>query len=335
MLSPKLGADMQRRDFITLLGGAAAAWPLAVRAQQPTTPVVGFLNPTSADAFSFQIAAFQQGLRDFGYIDGKNIKIEYGWAEGQYDRLPPLAADFVRRQVNVIVASGADTAFAAKAATNTIPIVFDTGSDPVKVGLVASLARPGGNLTGVNRLSVELLPKRLELVAEVVPKASLIGLLVNPAARSAVKAVSDVESAAHDIGQKIKVLNAGSESEIESAFGAFSDMRADALLVATNQFFSSRAEKLAALAVHHAIPTVYQSREFAAAGGLIAYGSSDAEAFKLLGVYAGKVLKGAMPNELPVEQLSKVELIVNLRTAKALGLTVPPLLLARADEVIE
>jgi len=326
---------MQRREFLSVLGGAAVAWPLAARAQQPAMPVIGFLNPTSADGFSFQMAAFRQGLQDVGYIDGQNVRIEPSWAEGQYDRLPSLAADFVRRKVNVIAASGADSAFAAKAATTTIPIVFDTASDPVKVGLVTSLARPGGNLTGASRLSVELLPKRLELVGEVVPNTTVIGLLVNPAARSAAKAVSDVESAARAIGRKIKVLNAGSEREIDVAFEALSEMRADGLLIATNQFFSSRTKKLAALTVRHAIPTVYQSREFAAAGGLMAYGPNDADAYKLLGVYVGRILKGARPADLPVEQLARIELVINLKTAKTLGLKIPPAMVARADEVIE
>jgi len=326
---------MQRREFLSVLGGAAVAWPLAARAQQPAMPVIGFLNPTSADGFSFQMAAFRQGLQDVGYIDGQNVRIEPSWAEGQYDRLPSLAADFVRRKVNVIAASGADSAFAAKAATTTIPIVFDTASDPVKVGLVTSLARPGGNLTGASRLSVELLPKRLELVGEVVPNTTVIGLLVNPAARSAAKAVSDVESAARAIGRKIKVLNAGSEREIDVAFEALSEMRAEGLLIATNQFFSSRTKKLAALTVRHAIPTVYQSREFAAAGGLMAYGPNDADAYKLLGVYVGRILKGARPADLPVEQLARIELVINLKTAKTLGLKIPPAMVARADEVIE
>ena len=326
---------MRRREFITLFGGAAAAWPISAWAQQPAMPVIGFLNPTSADGFSFQMAAFRQGLQDVGYIDGQNVRIEPSWAEGQYDRLPSLAADFVRRKVNVIAASGADSAFAAKAATTTIPIVFDTASDPVKVGLVTSLARPGGNLTGASRLSVELLPKRLELVGEVVPNTTVTGLLVNPAARSAAKAVSDVESAARAIGRKIKVLNAGSEREIDVAFEALSEMRADGLLIATNQFFSSRTKKLAALTVRHAIPTVYQSREFAAAGGLMAYGPNDADAYKLLGVYVGRILKGARPADLPVEQLARIELVINLKTAKTLGLKIPPAMVARADEVIE
>ena len=326
---------MQRREFLSVLGGAAVAWPLAARAQQPAMPVIGFLNPTSADGFSFQMAAFRQGLQDVGYIDGQNVRIEPSWAEGQYDRLPSLAADFVRRKVNVIAASGADSAFAAKAATTTIPIVFDTASDPVKVGLVTSLARPGGNLTGASRLSVELLPKRLKLVGEVVPNTTVIGLLVNPAARSAAKAVSDVESAARAIGRKIKVLNAGSEREIDVAFEALSEMRAEGLLIATNQFFSSRTKKLAALTVRHAIPTVYQSREFAAAGGLMAYGPNDADAYKLLGVYVGRILKGARPADLPVEQLARIELVINLKTAKTLGLKIPPAMVARADEVIE
>ena len=325
---------MRRREFMTFLGGVAATWPFAVQAQQQM-PVVGFLSPARADGFIAETTAFRQGLRDIGYFDGQNVRIEFSWAEGQYERLVPLAANLVRQKVDVIVASGADSAFAAKAATTSIPIVFNTASDPVGVGLVTSLARPGSNLTGVTRLSVELLPKRLELLGEVVPNTTSIGLLVNPEAKSADKAIRDVESAARKIGRNIKVLNAGSEREIDTVFEVLSESRPDALLIATNQFFSSVTKKLAALSVRHAIPTVYQSREFTADGGLMAYGPNDGDAYKLLGDYVGRVLKGAKPADLPVTQLARIELVINLKTAKTLGLTMPASLLSRADEVIE
>jgi putative ABC transport system substrate-binding protein len=328
---------MKRRGFLTLLGGAAATWPFAVRAQQPALPVIGFLNSESTDLSAEGLRAFRQGLSESGFHEGQNLTIEYRHVEGQYERLPALAADLVRRQVSVIVAHGnIPVAMAAKAATTTIPIVFRIGTDPVEAGLVASLNRPGGNLTGVTTLGVELGPKRLELLRQLIPTAAIVALLVNPA-NPAVAAANarELQSAAATLGLQLHVLRASTEREIDTVFVNLAQLRADGLVIGGDAFFNARSEQLATLALRHAVPTIYQYREFAAAGGLMSYGGSIPEAYHQLGVYTGRILKGEKPADLPVQQITKVELIINLKTAKALGLTVPLALLTRADEVIE
>jgi putative ABC transport system substrate-binding protein len=327
---------MRRRTFIGLLGGAAAGWPLAARAQQPAVPVVGFLSSAFPDRDAGRLQAFRQGLSETGFVEGRNVAIEYRWAEEQNDRLPALAADLVRRQVAVIAVAGQVLGvFAAKAATTTIPIVFLTGADPVALGLVASLNRPGGNLTGVTTLSVELEPKRLELLHGLVPTAKTIGALVNPTNPNAAIQSPDLQAAARTLGLKLEVLHAGSERDFEAAFARTVELKAGGLVIATDGLFISRGEHLGALAVRHAMPAIFQFRAFAAAGGLMSYGGSLAEMYRQSGVYTGRILKGEKPGDLPVQQVTRVELIINLKTAKALGLDVPPALVARADEVIE
>jgi putative ABC transport system substrate-binding protein len=326
---------MERREVFTLLGGAAAAWPLAARAQQ-TLPVVGFLSTSSPAPFAHLVASFRRGLQETGFIEGRNVTIDYRWAEGRYDRLPTLAADLVRRQVAVIVTSGGENpSVAAKAATATIPIVFNVGSDPVKIGLVASLARPGGNSTGVNIFTVELSEKRLGLLHDTIPAALSVAVLVNPNFAPAVANAREAEAAARRVGKDVVVLDAGNESEIDAAFARMAQGRLGALLVAADPFFNSRREQIVALAARYAIPAIYEWREFAQAGGLMSYGTSLIEAYRLQGVYAGRILKGEKPADLPVVQLSKFELVINLNTAKALGLAIPPGVLAITDEVIE
>jgi putative ABC transport system substrate-binding protein len=326
---------MRRREFITLLGGAAAAWPLAARAQQPAMPVVGFFFSQSADPFAHRLRAFRQGLKEAGYVEGQNVVVEYRWAEGQYGRLPMLAVELVRRQVAVIVAPGENATLAAKAATTTIPIVFAVAEDPVRHGLVASLARPGGNLTGINFFNAELVPKRLELLRELVPKASRVAVLVNPSNISGERTEKEVEAAARALGLQTQIFKASTNRDIDEAFAALVRGRADALFVAPDGFFNSRRVQLATMATRHAVPMTSPTREIAEAGGLMSYGPNIADAWRELGVYAGRILKGAKPAELPVVQSSKFELVINNQTARALGLTVPPALLATADEVIE
>jgi putative tryptophan/tyrosine transport system substrate-binding protein len=330
---------MRRRDCIISLAGAMAAWPLPGRAQQKAMPVIGVLSTGSPGPSSTSaplMASFSQGLSEAGYVEGQNLAIEYRWAEGHYDRLPALAADLVGRKVDLIMAGTPPAALAAKSATSTIPIVFRHGGDPVGDGLVASLARPGGNLTGVSQLGDEgLTPKRLELLSELVPQAGVIALLVNPNSSSAERVIHDVQQAARAKGVQLHVLKASSESEIDTAFASLVQLHAGALVVSPDPILSNRRDQLVALASRHAVPSIYAWREFAASGGLISYGASLTSAFRLLGTYAGKVLKGAKPADLPVQQSTTFELVINLKTAEALGLTVPQSMLMRADEVIE
>jgi putative ABC transport system substrate-binding protein len=326
---------MLRREFIVLLGGGAAAWPLAARAQQPM-PVIGYLGPGSPETDkAVRVVPFQQGLNETGYIEGRNVAIEYRWAEGQYDRLPALAADLVRRQVTVIAAGGPPSVLAAKAATSTIPIVFVLGIDPVQSGLVASLNRPGGNITGVALISAELAGKLLDLLHELVPTAAVVALLVNPTNPVSDSVTRNLQDAARSLGRQAHVLRASTASEIDAAFGTLVELRAGALVVAGDPFFTNQRAQIVALAARHAVPAIYNARLYPTAGGLMSYGPDLADSFRQAGVDTGKILRGATPADLPVEQAVKVELVINLKTAKALGLTVPLLLLGRADEVIE
>ncbi len=326
---------MQRREFITLLGGAAA-WPLTARAQQPAMPVVGFLGAGSVQSDAFRVAAVRQGLIEAGYVEGRNVTFEYLWAENQYGRLPALAAELVSREVAVIVSiGGINSAVAAKASTATIPIVFATGGDPIKSGLVASLNRPGGNITGVTFLTETLVAKQFEVLHETVPKTALIGFLVNPTSAIIGPETKSVLAAAESLGQKLLVVQAHTDSELDAAFVTLAQQHPGALIVLGDAFFLSRRNKLVELAARQSMPTIYNLREYAVAGGLMSYGTSITRAHRIAGLYVGRILKGDKPAELPVQQSTKVELVINLKTAKALGLTVPPQIVARADEVIE
>jgi putative tryptophan/tyrosine transport system substrate-binding protein len=326
---------MRRREFITLLGGAAA-WPLAARAQQPAMPVIGFLNSALLDTYSHLLGAFRQGLKDTGYVEGENVAIEYRWAENQFDRLPALAGELVRRQVTAIAATGGiHSALAAKAATTTIPIVFNIGDDPVRLGLVASLARPGGNVTGINNFIYELVAKRLALLRELVPEAVRVAVLVNPANAQTETTLRDVEAAARAIGLQIRIVDTSTSREIDDAFATLVRDRVDALFIPPDPLFIARRIQMVQLAARHAFPATYPVRDFAVAGGLMSYGTNTADAWRQTGIYVGRVLKGAKPADLPVVQPTKFELVINAQTARMLGLTVPPQLLASADEVIE
>jgi len=329
---------MKRRAFIALIGGAVAAWPLATRAQQPKAmPVIGFLHSASASSNAHLVDAFRRGLAEAGYVEGRNVTIEYRWAEGHYDRLAGLAADLVRRPAAVILGGAPPAARAAKAATTTIPIVFVSGDDPTKSGLVEKLNRPGGNITGISVFSgSQLGAKHVQLLHELVPTAAAIALLVNPANSTQTEAQTEqTEAAAHRVGLRLHVVNASTESDFEKAFAMLAAQRADALIVGGDPFFTSQRERLVALAARHALPVVYNLREFVAAGGLMSYGSSITDAYRQAGLYTGRILQGVQPSDLPVVLPTKFELVINLKTAKALGLEVSPMLLATADEVIE
>jgi putative tryptophan/tyrosine transport system substrate-binding protein len=325
---------VKRREFITLVGAAVAGRPLAARAQQPTMPVIGFLDTRSPDGMTDRLRAFREGLKDSGYVEGENVAIEYRWADNQTDRLPALAAELVRRRVAAIVGS-TPSAFAAKAATTTIPIVFIVAEDPVRLGLVASLARPGGNLTGINFFAAELTAKRLELLRELVPAATRVAVLVNPAGPDAETTLRDVAAAARVMGLQIQVLNASTSREIDAAFATFVRERPDALFVGIDIFLNNRRAQLVNLASRYTLPATFSNRDFAEIGGLMSYGSDIRDAFRQVGVYVGRILKGAKPADLPVVQASKFELVINAQTARMLGLTVPDKLLVAADEVIE
>jgi putative ABC transport system substrate-binding protein len=327
---------MKRRAFIAGLG-SAVAWPLAARAQQPAMPVIGYLSPQSAeDDYKNRTVPFLQGLKETGYVEGQNVEVEYRWADNQLDRLSALATDLVRRRVAVVVASNAPAALAAKAATTTIPIVFTTGGDPVALGLVASLNRPGANVTGTAILTAELGPKRLQLLRELMPNAAVFGVLADPAARNTQSIIPDLQAASRTLGLQLVVLNARTDRDLEAAFANFSQQHVGAVLVGISTFYSRHLEQLAALAARHALPAIYQYREFALAGGLMSYGSSLSYTYHQAGIYTGRILKGEKPADLPVERAtSKFEFVINLKTAKALGLTIPETLLATADEVIQ
>jgi putative tryptophan/tyrosine transport system substrate-binding protein len=326
---------VKRREFITLLGGAAATWPLAARAQQPAIPVIGFLHAASLETEVRGLAEFRKGLSEIGYVEGQNVMIVYRSAEGQADRLPALAADMVQRRVAVVVTVANNAAVAAKATTTTIPIVFTVGGDPIKMGLVDSLNRPGGNITGVSFLSSDIIAKMLEALHELMPKAARIAALVNPTNQNAAADTKEAEAAARTLGLELQVLNASNGREIDDAFALLVERRAAALLIEGDPFFIGRMKQLVVLTARHAIPAIYQGRDFPDAGGLISYGANRSDALRLAGGYTGRILKGERPGDLPVQLATKLELVVNLNTAKALGLEIPPTLLARADEVIE
>jgi putative ABC transport system substrate-binding protein len=328
---------MRRRDFITLLGGTAATWPIAARAQQGAMPVIGFLNAASAESYAEFSAAFVKGLGEAGYVEGRNVTIEYRWAEGQNDRLPALAADLVQRHVAVIAATSTPAALAARAATTTVPIVFETGADPIQLGLVASLNRPGGNATGVTQTNLEITPKRLELLHELLPLARVMALLVDPSNPAVSETTaSQMLAAARTLGLELHVLNASTESDFDAVFAKIGQLRASGLVIASGtSIFVSRSGQLAALAARHAVPAVGANRAFVVAGGLMHYGADVVDAYRLTGGYVGRILKGEKPADLPVQQATKIELFINLKAAKTLGITVPLTLLGRADEVIE
>jgi putative ABC transport system substrate-binding protein len=326
---------MRRRELLLLLGGATIAGPFAAWAQQKAMPLIGFLSSALPGPSAPNVAAFRQGLGEAGYVEGQNLAIEYRWAEGSYDRLPEMAADLVARKVDVISAQSTLSARAAKSATSTIPIVFSSGADPVEAGLVTSLSRPGGNLTGISFLTIELMAKRLELLSELVPRARVIALLVNPNITAAGGLIRDAQEAARTKGLRLPILRAGTENEIDAAFGALGQLRAGAIVVGADPFFASRREQLVALASRHAVPAIYGARDAADSGGLVSYGTNMTAVYRQLGTCTGKILKGAKPADLPVQQPTIFELVINLKTARALGLTVPQSLFARADEVIE
>jgi putative ABC transport system substrate-binding protein len=334
MPPPELGGGMQRREFITLIGGAAATWPMAGRAQ-PAMPVIGYLSIGTPETLAHFVGAIHQGLKETGYVEGRNLAIEYRWVENQYDRLPAMAADLVRRQVAVIYAQAPPSALAAKAATTTIPIVFTSGGDPVESGLVASISRPGGNVTGVTLFTSVVVAKRLEILRELVPNNRVIALLVNPTSANASPDTREADAAVLKLGLQFRVLSAATERDIDIAFASFVQQRADVLLVGGDVFLTAHRNQIVAQAAHHAIPTIYPFREFAVAGGLMSYGTDITDAIRQAGTYIGRILNGEKPADLPVMQPTKFELVINLKTAKALGLTVPPSLLTRADEVIE
>jgi putative ABC transport system substrate-binding protein len=331
----RMAIDIRRRRFISALGGGMIAWPLAASAQQPGIPVIGFLHAGSADGYASEMAAFQRGLRETGLIEGQNVAIEFNWVEGHYDRLPELASDLVRRHVAVIVAATMPVVVVVKQATDTIPIVFEFGGDPVHFGLVTSLNRPGGNVTGIVNLSNSLVPKRVELMHAVVPNAALIAVLLNPDSPNARLQMDDVQEAQKLLGIQIQFLQARAMGDIDAAFAKVEELRAGGLVIGADPYLTSNWEKIAALATRYGVPTSHERRDFVAAGGLMSYGADLAEAYHLAGIYTGRILKGEKPADLPVQQSTKVELSLNLKTAKALGITFPLTLLARADEVIE
>jgi len=320
---------------VTLVGSGAVAWPLVARAQQPTTPVIGFLNSASPKSYAMALAAFLRGLKEAGYIDGQNVKIDYRWADGQYDRLSAMAADLVRRQVAVIAATSTPAALVARKATTTIPVVFTTANDPVQLGLVDHLSRPGGNVTGATQLTAEVGPKRLELAHELLPAATIMGLLVNPTSPVGERITSDMQAAARTLRLQIHVLRASNEHEIEDAFATAANFGVGALVIASDPYFSTHDEQLGALTLRYKVPSFYQYDEFTAAGGLVSYGGSLTDAYHQAGVYTGRILDGDKPANLPVVQATQIKLVINLKTAEALGLTIPPSILDRADEVIE
>jgi putative ABC transport system substrate-binding protein len=329
-----MATRVTRRRFIGALGSAAAVWPLGARAQQPAMPVIGFVNSASPGGYP-PLSAFSNGLGESGFVEGRDVAIEYRWAEGHYERLPTLIADLVQRKVSVIAATSTPAAVAAKAAATTLPVVFTTSADPVQLGLVSNLKRPDGNFTGATQLNVEVAAKRLELMHEAIPTATNIALLINPPDPMAAPVSQDITEAAATLGLKLNVVHAGSEQELTAAFQSLAQLQADALVIGADPFFSNHSEELAQLALRHRVPAIYQYPEFTTAGGLISYGGSVAEAYRLAGVYVGRILKGEKPADLPVQQATKIELIINLKTAKTLGITFPLSLLGRADQVIE
>jgi putative tryptophan/tyrosine transport system substrate-binding protein len=326
---------MRRRDFI-IMAGSVAALPLSARAQQPALPVIGFINAASPEPYARMMSAFLKGLGETGFVEGKNVKIEYRWGKGQIDRLPELVADLVRREVTVIAATGTPASLAAKAATTTIPIVFEMGNDPVQLGLVASLSRPGGNVTGIAQLATEVAPKRLELLHEVIPKAKIVALFVDPKDGAIFENTKrGVQAAARSLGLELHVLNVSTDRDLDAAFAKLGELRAAGLVISGGQFFNSRSKQLAAAALRYAVPMITPYADIAAADGLMSYGTSITDAYRFAGIYTGRILKGEKPAELPVQQATKVELVINLKTAKALGITVPMSLIGRADEIIE